>query len=318
VDTFAPTLIALAAPRRSVPIALCIATLAAVQLYYGGARSAIVPAAMAVGFVVLAPWAWRVLLAHNADALRVVAYVALATAIVATCGVALPHALAVGPTFLTDAGSLAVAEVLFLVGGWGLGRDIELEQDLEHLRLKAIRTHLDPHFLYNALNAIAEWCREDPKVAEEATLRLAELLRATLEALDHRRWPIAREVAVVKDLLELHRIRDPNAFTVELMIDPAIDHELPPLVLVGIVENALKHGPRNGHRGTITIAVHSHNSGIRCEIANPGPFAPSPDRVGHGLATLRARLSLTYGRRATFTIGADGADRTRAVLEVAA
>lgn len=311
--SFTSTLISLAAPRRLVPIVAIVVAITGAQLYYGAPRDAVIPLGLSLGFVALAPWTWRALLARRVTLARCVAYAAPAVAVVAAFGVAVPRALGLGPTFLGDAGSLAVALALYLVGGWGLGRDIELELDVEHAQLKAIRTHLDPHFLYNTLNAIAEWCSEDPKVAEEATLRLAELLRATLDALERRSWPVAREVALVEDLLALHRVRDPDAFTATVDVDPAArELELPPLVVVTLVENALKHGPRAGHRGAIAIAVRAEPTGVRAEVENPGPYVARTG--GRGLATLRARLGLAYGRGARFTIAAAGADRTRAVL----
>lgn len=311
--SFTPTLIALAAPRRLVPILAVVAALVGVQLYYGTPRDSVIPLGLSLGFIVLAPWTWRALLAKRFSIAGALAFTAQALLVVSVFGVAIPHALSLGPTFLGDVGSLAVALILYLVGGWGLGRDIELELDVEHAQLKAIRTHLDPHFLYNTLNAIAEWCSEDPKVAEEATLRLAELLRGTLEALERRSWPLERELAIVEDLLALHRVRDAEAFTATVDVDPALaQRELPPLLLVSLVENALKHGPRNGHRGAIAITVRADGQRVRCEVENPGPFVPRTG--GRGLATLRSRLALAYGRGASFAIDAAGIDRTRAVL----
>jgi two-component system, LytTR family, sensor histidine kinase AlgZ len=313
--SFTSTLLALIAPRRSIPIAGVVAALAAVQLHYGGALDVVVPIGMSLAFVALAPWSWRVLLARGLTLPRAAAFAIEAVAVVAVVGIAVPRALNLGPTFLGDEGSLVIAGVLYVVGGWGLGRDIELELDVEHAQLKAIRAHLDPHFLYNTLNAIAEWCAEDPKVAEEATLQLATLLRSTLDALELRRWPLARELALVEDLLALHRMRDPAAFTSALELEPAAAGvELPPLIVVALVENAVKHGPRAGHRGPIAIRVRPTERGLRCEVENPGPYAPGTG--GRGLATLRARLALAYGRRATFAIAATTVDRTRAVLEL--
>lgn len=309
------TLRALAAPRRSVPIALVVVALVGVELAYVGPAAALVPAALSAAFLVLGPWSWRRLLGRGVTAAGLAVFVAAAAVVVAALGAGLPELLALGPTFLTDPGSLAIAAVLYVVGGWGLGRDIELETDLEHVREKAIRTHLDPHFLYNALNAIAEWCTEDPRVAEEATLRLADLLRGTLEALELRAWPLAREVALARDLIELHRLRDPSAFEPALELDEAaLATPVPPLVLVGLVENALKHGPRAGHRGTLAIRIAAQGGRVRCEVENPGPYAPRTP--GHGLATLRRRLALAGDARATLAIAGLGADRTRATLEL--
>lgn len=294
------TLAALAAPRRGLPIAAVIVAVVGVELYYGDVRTALVPLAMSIAFVLVAPWTWQ-----RAPWLLVPE----ALAVVAGFGIALPHALGVGHTYFTDPGSLVIAGIVYCVGGWALGRDIALENDLEHVRLKAIKTHLDPHFLFNTLNAIAEWCSEDPKVAEEATVRLADMLRAMLEGLERERWPLSRELALARDLLELHRLRDPFPLTIEAD-DVAID--VPPLVLVSIVENAIKHGPRAGHRGEIAIRVVATPGGVRCTITNPGAFARGP--VGRGLALLEKRVALHGNAR--FRIEG-GAATTTATLELA-
>lgn len=300
--TYTSTLRAVAAPRRAWPIAVVIAAVVGVELSYGGPRAALVPLGMSCTFVLLGPGTWR------RFPLGVLAIEALA--VIAVFGLAVPHLLQLGPTFLTDPGSLAIAGVLYCTGAWGLGRDIELDLDLEHVRLKAIRTHLDPHFLFNTLNAIAEWCAEDPKVAEQATLKLADMLRALLEGLEQTTWPLDRELALARDLLELHRLRDPDAFS--FVIEGEASATVPPLVLVSLVENAVKHGPRAGHRGEIAIRVTSTPATVRCEVVNPGAFAPSSP--GRGLTTLRRRLALQPHSR--FSIAADG-NITRAVLEIA-
>ena len=116
--------------------------------------------------------------------------------------------------------------MLFLVGGWGLARDIELEagfsaerqraerlaESAERASLLALRAQLDPHFLFNTLNAIAEWCREDPAVAEAATLRLASMLRTMLTGIRSATWPLATEIALAQSLFDLYAIRDRARF----------------------------------------------------------------------------------------------------------
>ncbi len=316
MDRLLSTLTALGAPRRAVPIALVAAALVGVQWRYGGgARAALVPIVMCLAFVTLAPWSYRAL---ASKALGLVAYVASAIAVVLAAGVALPGALGLGVTFLTDEGSLVVAGVLYAVGGWGLGRDIDIELSLEAARLHAVRAHLDPHFLYNTLNAIAEWCAEDPKVAEEATLRLAAMMRAVLEALELERWSLARELALARDLLELHRVRDEGAFTCVLHVDAGDETaQIVPLSLLTLVENALKHGPRKGHRGRIEIRAGGDARALRLVVESPGPYAPVPHAKSAGLPTLRRRIALAHGRRASLAIGAaDDGGRTRAILTI--
>jgi two-component system, LytTR family, sensor histidine kinase AlgZ len=318
LDQFSTTLRAVAAPRRLAPITLVTLALALVQVYYSGdPRSVFVPITLAIAFTTLGPWSWRQLVARGrAPALGGALYATGAIVAVALLGVGLPRLIHLGATFLTDPGSLLVAVVLYLVGGWGLGRDIELELDLEHSRLQAIRSHLDPHFLYNTLNAIAEWCAEDPRVAEEAILRLASMLRDLLDGLERRVWPLARELALTEDFLELHRIRDPDTFTIGLAIDEAATTaEVPPLLLLSLAENAVKHGPRLGHRGAIDIRVSAAGPRIRLEIENPGPFRPGGE-PGRGLITLRARLALLFGSHARLEMLEVADDRTRATVEL--
>lgn len=330
MDRFFSTLSAIAAPRRAVPIALVAAALTFAQWRYGGgARAALVPVVMTLAFVLLAPWSWRVLAvvprpgtrrgsATLGKVLGLGVYLASAAGVVLATGVALPHALGLGVTFLTDEGSLVIAAVLYAIGGWGLGRDVELELSLEAARLYAVRAQLDPHFLYNTLNAIAEWCAEDPKVAEEALLRLAAMMQAVLQALELERWSLAQEMSLARDLLALHRVRDEGAFSWELEVE-ADDGaaEIVPLSLLTLVENALKHGPRKGHRGVIQIRARRSARELCLMVENPGPFAPIANAHSAGLPTLRRRIALAHGRRAALSVGpAPTHGRTRATLTI--
>jgi hypothetical protein len=314
VAIFESTLRALMAPRRLIPLALVAATLALVQAGYSAdARAPLVPLAMTLAFVVVAPAAWRLLVAQRpGSSAGLAAYAGSAAAVVLTTGWLLPRALALGPTFLTDAGSLLVAGVLYLTGGWGLGRDIELEQDLQHARLQAMRAHLDPHFLYNTLNAIAEWCREDAAQAETAIVRLSALLAGVFAGLETRRWPLGRELHLIEDFVALHRVRDPGAVELHLSAgDAAADVLVPPLALLALAENAVKHGAGQGHRGTVTLAVAIEDTQLRITLENPGPYQPAGD--GRGLRMLRRQLHAAYGARARLQLVAAG-PRTRATM----
>lgn len=163
------------------------------------------------------------------------------------------------------------------IAGWVLGRDIDLAAGLsdalehsalltretEDARLLALRQHLDPHFLFNTLQAIAEWCREDPAVAEQALLELSRMLRTLFEGIRVPFWPLSRELDVLLALQRLYALRDDEryALVAELMAlgaahetsEPASDPTgegartvsalpVPPLVLLPLFENALTHG----------------------------------------------------------------------------
>src|SRR5262249_24898000 len=159
-------------------------------------RAAFVGIALCLAFVLVAPVTFRVLFPEGLEfrhgAARLLLYVGISVLVVDVVGVEIPMLFGVGKTFLTAATSIPVDIGLFMVGGWGLGRDIGWEASLrrermrtaalareaEHAQLLALRAQLDPHFLFNTLNAIAEWCRTDGETAESAVLELASLLRA--------------------------------------------------------------------------------------------------------------------------------------------
>jgi LytS/YehU family sensor histidine kinase len=230
---------------------------------------------------------------------------------------------------MTNEPSLAVCLALFWVGGWGLARDIDLElhlrrararaealaREADHAQLFALKSHLDPHFLFNTLNAIAEWCRQDGAVAERAILQLSSMLRTMMTGISRTTWPLEREIELADALLALHAIRDPSLFTVDRRVpDPIPAIEVPPMMLLPLVENAMKHGPLARNRGTVVFRVMSSDGGIAIEISNPGKYA-GPREGGSGLPIVQKRLALAYGDAARFVIEADG-ERTRAAIEL--
>lgn len=332
------TLRALLVPRWLVPIVLLSAVLVVAQDRLSRSPGAgLVGALMCLVFVLVAPVTWRALFPPSLPARatfaapfgRLLVYGLTGAGTVLLVGWALPQRLGIGPTFMTSDSSLLVSVVLFWVGGYGLGRHIDLEASLAHerarvrslaaeaerARLVALRSHLDPHFLFNTLNAIAEWCREDGEVAEQATLRLSEMLRTVLDGTRLPAWPLRRELDLARTLLDLHRIRDPERFTVELDVPaelPAM--AVPPMIALPLVENAAKHGPNSGHRGPIALRVRTEGGRLLLEVENPGRFGSERDG-GEGLQQVRSRLAHAYDGGASLHIEGLG-ERTRARIEI--
>ncbi|MEP7123647.1 MAG: histidine kinase [Byssovorax sp.] len=321
------TLRALAAPRRLVPILVIATPLLFEQSRYADARVFLIGASLCVACAVIAPVSWRVLTGDRPTIFRVIVYGLLGALVVVTLSVAMPVALSLRRSFLTIPTSVLISLGLYLVGGFGLGRDIDLEAKLaaqrarveslareaERAQLLALRANLDPHFLFNTLNAIAEWCRVDSVVAEQAVLRLAEMLRAVLAGGRAEWWPLERELALVDALFELHRMRDPERFTVSRIVDDAtLRVPVPPLLLLPIAENAMKHGPAAGHRGEVRVAITAENKGLHVVVSNPGAYR-GPRAGSDGLPTTERRLALAYDGRAKLTIAGDG-DRTQVDL----
>ncbi len=324
------TLLALLMPRRLIPILVVCAPLVAAQSRFSSDRLAIPLALlMCVCFVAIAPVSYRVLFPEGLDlshgAIRLLLYGAVGTGVVLSIGVAVPRMVNMGHTFLTDRFSLAVSIAMFLVGGWGLGRDIGFEarlsqmaKEAERAQLLALRAHLDPHFLFNTLNAIAEWCRQDGEVAEAAVLKLSQMLRAVLAGVKDPAWPLAQELDLVQTLFALHLMRDKELFTLEQRLpSPLPELELPPMTLLTLAENAIKHGPSAGQRGRVLLEIREEPTGVRLAIENPGAFS-GPRDGSDGLPTLQKRLLLHYDGRASLSVGAAAEDsnRTRAELWV--
>jgi two-component system sensor histidine kinase AlgZ len=322
------TLRALVEPRRLLPILVVCGPLVMLQWRLSREpRAALLGAAMCLSFVLVAPLSWRVLFPEGIDfghgAIRVLLYAAIGAGVVLFVGKVVPETLDMAPTLLTVPASLVVCGALFLVGGWGLGRDIGMEATLkrerkrgqrlareaEHAQLLALRAHLDPHFLFNTLNAIAEWCRDDGEVAERAVLQLSGILRAVLAGVQSTSWSLASELDVLRDLFALHLLRDPGLFTLDWDLpSPLPDVSLPPMILLPIAENAVKHGPASGHRGVVRVAVKVDGSRLRVEVENPGRFM-GPRAGSDGLPTVERRLLLAYGGEAALRV-ADRGERT--------
>jgi signal transduction histidine kinase len=327
---FLDTLRALSAPRRAVPILVMAAPLLLAQHEFSKEPRALPLAILMIAlFVIVAPFAFRMLFPLDAKGGfwgRLVLYAALGV-LVPIVAWGLPPMLGISSSFLSSRANVWVAIGLFWVGGFGLGRDIELEahwqkereraqrlaQEAERAQLLALRANLDPHFLFNTLNAIAEWCREDAEVAERAILGLASMLREILSGVQAPSWPIERELALVESLFALHKMRDPERFTSEVSCEPGLEKiELPALILLPLAENAMKHGPAKGHRGLVTVRVRKKDSTIEVAVENPGPFSGRREG-GQGIVSVEKRLELAFGSRAKFSIG--GKDqRTEALV----
>jgi len=321
---------ALLHPKRLIPIVVVCAPLVYAQAAWSVDRLALpIGILMCLAFVGIAPVSYRVLFPEGLDfsngAVRLVLYALVGAGVMLSLGAGIPKILGMKNTFLTDRTSLAVSIALFLVGGWGLARDIGFEQHVKHLtrqaeraQLLALRAHLDPHFLFNTLNAIAEWCRTDGAVAEQAVLKLSAMLRTVISGVREPTWPLASELEVVRNLFDLHLLRDRELFELSVSApEPLPELKVPPLSLLTLAENAVKHGPSAGHRGRISLALAVENGALHVTLENPGPYK-GPRDGSDGLPTLERQLALVYGDRARVAVGPAGEARTKAELWIPA
>lgn len=186
----------------------------------------------------------------------------------------------------------------------------ELGAMLQRAQLEALRSQLNPHFLFNTLHSIAELIHENPRHAEQMVLQLGELLRKSLktQALE---VPLAEELEFIRSYLAIEQTRLGERLELRWKIDPAVlGARVPSLILQPIVENAVRHGIAASPRGgRLEIAAARIDDQLRLEVRDNGPgFKPDDDatRSGIGLSNTRARLERLYGDRAGFTLTHDG------------
>lgn len=173
----------------------------------------------------------------------------------------------------------------------------EKAQELERVRAQAaflaLKAQLSPHTLFNGLNTVAALIPEDPRAAEAVVEGLSRLLRRILEALERDTWTAAEEFDLLQALLDLEQARFGERLqaTLDLPADLA-ERPLPPLLLLPLVENSLKHGFRT-KVGPCRISVTATPGTIRIEDDGVGRDPGAPEGVG--LRTVRQRLEALGG-----------------------
>lgn len=317
---FAQTMRALSVPRRSLPIAVLSLALIYAQLRASDDwRTLPIAIALCVGFVIVAPTLFRYCFgyrSHFSMSVGAMIYIfgCALTLVVTSYGTA--QLIDISTTFLTEPQNMLVDFGLFFVGGFGLGRDIELEEEIarertradalareaEHAQLLALRSHLDPHFLFNTLNAIAEWCHEDADAAEQALLELSAMLRSILEGVREELWPLECELSLARALARLYQARDPERYRFSEDVAPeALSLQVPPLLTLPLTENAWKHGPAAGAQGLVHWRAGIESNKLVVRVINPTVSSASLQiRDSEGLRSVRQRLQLVYGECATF------------------
>lgn len=166
--------------------------------------------------------------------------------------------------------------------------------------LKALKAQINPHFLFNTLNTIAQLIHTDSDRAEETVERLAEMFRYVLSASE-RQWVSLDEALTFLDsYLEIERVRFGERLCVTREIDAqALDLSVPSLILQPLVENAVRHGHDPAGCIDITVSVKTQTDEVLVAIADRGPGMPPRYAVdgsrGHGLRNVEQRLTMTYG-----------------------
>jgi two-component system, LytTR family, sensor kinase len=172
-------------------------------------------------------------------------------------------------------------------------RSAQLQGELSQAQLYALRMQLQPHFLFNTLNAISALSLADPPVARTMISRLSDLLRLSLEESQAQRVPLSRELQFLECYLAIQKIRFQDRLAVKLDIADSVHAALVPhLILQPLVENALQHGLLPGHEGgTLHISIEREGANLRMRVEDDGQGLPPAGLIdGIGLGNTRARL----------------------------
>jgi signal transduction histidine kinase len=181
-------------------------------------------------------------------------------------------------------------------------REQELVELAATAQLAALRAQINPHFLFNSLNSIAQLIRADPDRAEACVERLAEMFRYVLRYGEKDFVPLAEELEMARAYLDIERARFGDRLRVETHVDPpSLQHLIPNLILQPLVENALLHGlSRKRGGGTVRIDARLADGCLELSVGDDGLGMPATalERVyehGIGLRNLRDRLERLYG-----------------------
>jgi signal transduction histidine kinase len=190
-------------------------------------------------------------------------------------------------------------------------RGAELEAQLARAELQLLKMQLQPHFLFNALNTIAEMAHDDPNSADRLIARLGHLLRLSLEQAGHQVVPFRQELQILEAYLEIEQARFQDRLIVRTEVPAAVlDAGVPALLLQPVVENAIRHGtsPRSGE-GRIEIRAAQDGDRLTIQIRDTGPGFPPSGAIkeGLGLRNTRERLRQLYGAEQRFVLGNDPA-----------
>ena len=181
-----------------------------------------------------------------------------------------------------------------------------LEAMVKSLELKTIKSHINPHFIFNALNSIRALVDENPQRARTAITELSNILRSSMRAEQLETVPLQQELDIVRDYLALEHMRFEERLRIDMQIDEdTLNQSIPPMMLQTLVENAIKHGiskeVNGGYIRVISAFIEDHHE---LTVQNSGSLRRAEENApsGFGIKSTQDRLNLLYQGKARFEI----------------
>ena len=181
---------------------------------------------------------------------------------------------------------------------------LKLETTVKELELKTIKSHINPHFIFNSLNSIRALVDENPERARKAITELSNILRSSMQAEKSETVPLEKELDIVKDYLALEHMRFEERLQVVLDIDEdTLQQPVPPMMLQTLVENAIKHGiSKQINGGTVRVVADFKDDHLELLVQNTGQLSDNINTSGFGIKSTEDRLNLMYQGKAAFEI----------------
>ena len=181
---------------------------------------------------------------------------------------------------------------------------LNLEKLKTKAQLTALEARINPHFLYNSLNSIAGLIHDNPDKAEDMTVELSKLFRATTGRNNESKHTLEEELSLVKSYLEIEQIRFGSRLRYDIICPENVKQmQIPRFLLQPLVENAIKHGiSKIAHDGLVEIVISEKDELVHIHIHDNGPAFGDQLSGGYGLRSIREKLELTYGTEGELSI----------------
>ena len=194
----------------------------------------------------------------------------------------------------------------------------KLEAAVKEAELRALKSQMNPHFIFNSLNNLRGLIVEDPERAQTVVTQLASILRYSLQSGDKETVTLEEELQTVSDYLALEAVRLEERLRVKMDIDPAsLEISVPAMLIQTLVENGIKYGvamlPKGGE---ISLTSQLDSTTLKIQVTNSGQFNETSNSNGVGLKNSRERLKLLFGEAAFVTLENTTSDSVTAKIEI--